>query len=299
MQFIIIDALLFITLWLFPPKVFANPNANDDTLANSNESTSKDLSFDIADKGFFRGGEWYFSWGYNKSYYSNSDININQSSLDNNFTVNNVQGHDEFGAPTCCTPDNIRIGRFFDGSKNWGIEFNADHTKFTSTDGQNAFVSGVNNGSLGTGYQTLTNNNFSYLLHNGLNHWMINLVYRKSLFGDLNESSSLVFIGKIGAGLSIVHPQNIINGYPNDVGDKNLINNLVGLDSGWWRIVGTSSGLEAGVRYTFYKPFYFELTDKQVFSNMSNVPVYNGHASQNLWQNEIIFSLGFTFDGTK
>lgn len=268
-------------------------------LASGTSDTKKNVNeLNLPDKGFFSGGEWYFSGGFNKSVYANSDINVSQPSLGNDFTVNNVKGHDEFPPKLCCMPDNMRIGRFFDGSKKLGMELSLDHTKFTSTIGQTAFVSGVNNGSLGVGNQQLNANNFYYRLHNGLNHLMVNLVYRTPIFGEINEQSSLVFIGRVGTGLAYVHPDITINGNDNYVGKKN-VSNLIGFDSGWWRIVGMSTGTEVGVRYSLYKQFYIELTDKLVFTNMHNVPVYQGKASQNLLQNQVILSVGYTFDGTK
>jgi hypothetical protein len=52
------------------------------------------------------------------------------------------------------------------------------------------------------------------------------------------------------------------------------------------------------MRYVFLKPYYVEWVNKQIFTNMSNIPVNQGSASQNLRSNEIIFSLGYTFNGT-
>lgn len=263
------------------------------------------LSPDIAKKGFFSSdAEWFFSLGFNKTYYATSDIKIDQPSLGNSFTVNNAQGHDEYRTPGLRSPDNIRIGRFVDDAKLWAIDLSLDHDKYTVTPNQTALVTGTNNcgttSSTGscTGYQVLNANYFTYLLHNGLNHLMVDLTYRAPLFGSINETSSLSFIGKLGTGLAIVHPFNVIDGNQNDVGQKTLAN-VMGFNSGWWRIVGSSSGLETGVRYVFNKPWYVELTDKSIFTYMRNIPVYSGTATQSLWSNEIILSLGYTLDGSK
>jgi hypothetical protein len=45
------------------------------------------------------------------------------------------------------------------------------------------------------------------------------------------------------------------------------------------------------------KPYYVEWINKQVFTSMSNIPVFQGSASQNLRSNELIFNLGYTFNG--
>lgn len=293
-----IRPLLFLLTLIISCQVLAQTETSNDLARGTSDSNQNSNALNIPEKGFFSGSEWYVSGGFHKSHYSNSDISVSQPSLGNNFTVNDVKGHDEFPPKLCCMPDNIRIGRFFDGSKKFGLELSLDHTKFTSTLGQTAFVSGVNNGSLGVGNQQLNANNFYYRLHNGLNHLMVNLVYRTPIFGEINEQSSLVFIGRVGTGLAYVHPDITISGNDNYVGKKS-INNLIGFDSGWWRIVGMSTGTEIGVRYSIYKQFYIELTDKIVFSNLYNIPVYQGKASQNLFQNQVILSAGFTFGGTK
>jgi hypothetical protein len=135
------------------------------------------------------------------------------------------------------------------------------------------------------------------MLHNGLNHLMVDLVYRRPITAAaVTDTSSLAFIGKVGAGIAYVHPYIDINGKSSNVGDKSF-NNIIGFNSGWWRIVGVSTSVEAGFRYVLSKPWYLELTDKTIFTSMSNIPVYQGTASQNLWSNEILFSVGYTFDG--
>jgi hypothetical protein len=265
------------------------PSSEDaTTIASSKDKDS------TSSKSFFNSDEWFFSWGYNKTHYSNSNINVSQPNLGNNFTVNGVQGHDEFTHLVCCSPDNLRLGRYLDDSKKLALDLSLDHTKFTSTVGQVAFVSGKNSG--GVGNQVLSSDYFSYMLHNGLNHIMVNLDYRKPLLGGMDETSSLSFIGKLGTGIAVVHPYSVIDGNEYVMGKKTLTDAL-GFNNGWWRIVGTSTGVELGLRYVFMKPFYLEWTNKQIFTNMSNVPVYQGSASQNLRSNEIIFSVGYSFGG--
>jgi len=253
---------------------------------------SPENTFFKSTREFFTQGEWYASWGYDKTHYHPSDVHVSQPSLNNDFVVHNMQGHDEFKSPVCCTPDNVRVGRFFDENKNWALDLSLDHTKFTSTLNQTALVTGTNAG--GVGLKTLSTSYFTYLLHNGLNHVMVSALYRKPLLGNLEEGSSLSLIAKVGTGLAIVHPEIDINGQPNSVGNKNLTN-LLGTNSGWWRIVGTSTGEELGFRYVPVKPLYLELTNKQIYTSMRNIPVYKGTASQNVRSNEMVMSVGYIF----
>jgi hypothetical protein len=254
------------------------------------------FSRDISKKGFFtKDAEWYFSLGVGKTFYANSDISVKQSSLGNDFTVHDVKGHDEWGDVNVLMPDIVRVGRFIDDDKMWAIELGLDHVKYSSTLGQTATVSGTH--PYTSNSVTLSSDKFSYMLHNGLNHLMVDLVYRRPITAAaVTDTSSLAFIGKVGAGIAYVHPYIDINGKSSNVGDKSL-SNLIGFNSGWWRIVGVSTSVEAGFRYVISKPWYLELTDKTIFTSMSNIPVYQGTASQNLWSNEIILSVGYTFDG--
>ena len=251
---------------------------------------------------FFTEGEWYISFGTNKEYFAPTDIHVSQPGLNSDFTVHNVHGHDEAGLSGFASGDlfgpqyNIRIGRFI--NKNWAIELSFDHTKYTSTSNQIANVSGTVSGVPVNGNQVLSDSYFRWLLHNGANHLMVNAVYREPLYGELNESLSLAFIGKVGVGIMVPHVDNTIMGKSNNVGQKTF-SNAIGIHNGWWQFGGVTTGLEAGLRFVVWKPVYIEVTDKVAYASMWNLPVYGGTANHSLWMNEVIFSIGYTFDGTK
>jgi hypothetical protein len=44
-----------------------------------------------------RSGELYFSWGYNQEWYTHSNVKINQPALGNDFTFEDISGHDHKG----------------------------------------------------------------------------------------------------------------------------------------------------------------------------------------------------------
>jgi len=285
-----------LSIFLFTPTVSSAQSAPMLNDASQPSYSLFKLSPDISNKGFFsKDAEWFFSLGFNKTYYATSNINVSQPSLGNNFTVNDVQAHDEYRTPGLRSPDNIRVGRFINDEKTWAVDLSLDHDKYTTTLGQTALVTGTNNGSLGLGNQQLNSSTFSYMLHNGLNHLMVDLMYRQALIGAVNEPSSLSFIGKIGTGPAIVHAYNQINGVQNDEGVKDF-SHVLGFNSGWWRIVGLSTGIETGVRYNFTKPLYVELTDKSIYTMVRNIPVNQGTATQNILSNEIILSIGYTMN---
>ncbi len=258
-------------------------------------------------KRFFTDGEWYFSWGYNTETWAPSDIHVSQPELGNDFTIHNVKGHDEPGWDTglfnkglFVPQTNMRIGRFIDDERTIAIELSLDHTKYTSTIGQTARVSGIINGAAVDSDRVLDENTFRYNLHNGANHLMVNIVKRVPLIGATNESLSLAAIGKAGVGLMLPHSDVVVFGKNNEaeVGPKNF-DNYFGTKHGWWQFDGWTTGIEAGLRFVVAKPVYLELTDKVAYSRLYDIPVYKGTASQSLWMNEIILSLGFTYDGSK
>jgi hypothetical protein len=253
---------------------------------------------------FFTDAEWYFSWGYNREFWSPSDIHVSQPSEGNDFTMHNVKGNDEPVNPLALFKGdffgpqyNIRIGRFINQDRTIAVELSIDHTKYATVPNQSVLVTGRINGVPVHRIQQLTPDFFSQQLHNGANHIMLNAVYRLPLIGKTNETLSLAGIFKGGAGIMLPHTSNTIMGNPNNVGSKTL-GNAIGFTNGWWQLNGWTAGVEIGVRFVIYKPFYLELTDKQAYSYLGNLPAYRGTVQQSLWMNEVILSLGFTYDGT-
>lgn len=252
---------------------------------------------------FFRDGEWYASWGYSKQYWSPTDIHVSQPSLGNDFTVHDVHGSDDFSFSDIFSitdlfgPQyNIRVGRFINDDRTIAVEFNFDHTKYNTNLGQTSQVTGQVSGVPTNAYYQLTNQFFSEELHNGANHVMVNGVYRYPLIGQTNESLSVAAIAKAGVGIMLPHTTDTITGYTNDVGGKTL-GNSIGLTNGWWQLNGWTTGVELGFRVVLFKPVYLELTDKETYARLSDLPAYLGTLQQSMWMNEIVLSIGFTYDG--
>ena len=69
--------------------------------------------------------ELYFSWGYNKEWYTNSNVSVSQPALGNSFTFTNVKGVDhpgweneQFFTKALSIPQyNYRLGYFIDRDK--------------------------------------------------------------------------------------------------------------------------------------------------------------------------------------
>src|ERR1700710_3118393 len=91
--------------------------------------------------------EFYFSWGYNKDWFSKSNITVDQPSLNSHYTFQSISGHDHPGwdegilSKGLTIPQyNYRIGIILNKEKGWGMEVNFDHTKFIFTDGEHAHI---------------------------------------------------------------------------------------------------------------------------------------------------------------
>lgn len=234
-----------------------------------------------------RKGEFYFSWGYNKDWYTHSNVHINQPSLGNNYTFVNIKGHDRPGwdehflSQQLTIPQyNYRIGYIFNKEKGLGFEINFDHTKFIFAD-QQAHIKGTRNSKpIDSVVNFNGNNGFYYFLNNGANFLLFNIVKRWHYYKTKNEKIKIDGFGKAGIGPVIPHVQNAFFGQPNDAD----------FQFGGWNI-----GLEYAIRGTFFKHIYLEFANKLDYASYSGLAIYKGKARQAFGCYEWILSLGTTF----
>ncbi len=240
-----------------------------------------------------RRGEFYFSWGYNAEWYTNSNVKISQPSLNNNYTFQNVTGHDHHGwdeglfTKALTIPQyNYRIGYFFNDKNDLGVEINFDHTKFILTNGQQAHIKGTLNGRQVDSSVNFSNvpGGFFYYLNNGANFLLFNIV--KRWHWHTNKSGTVKFdaIGKAGIGPLVPHVENMFFGQRN---------------TPHFQLGGWNTGVEGLVRSTFYKHVYLELCAKIDYARYSNLKIYEGTARQAFGTAEVILNLGYTFNTGK
>ncbi len=281
-----------------------NAGSNDSTSQQTaaQESSAADLPPIIKDD-----KNWYFSWGYSRQWYAPSDIHVTQPGQGNNFTVHQVKGSDlattipdgidstlnlNFFNPQ----ENIRIGKFTGPDKTFAIEFSLDHSKYNTDLGQTAYVSGTINNKPVSQNMVLDAQTFNYVYHNGLNHIMVNAVWLHHLYGPKQKPGDLELISRLGAGILLPHAENTILGNTNQLGPKWGLNSsccFAGND--WWQLRGWTVGVEVGTRYRITESIYLELTAKEAYGALRNVPVYQGTADQELWMTEAVFSAGYLF----
>jgi hypothetical protein len=254
-------------------------------------------------EGTLKGG-WYASWGYNVEHWAPSDITVSQPSLGNHFTVHDVKAVGEqrewqsnlMGAGLTVPPYQIRVGKYLDKDRKTAVELSLDHSKYTSVRGQKARVTGIIDNKPVDQVMTLDDKTFRYDLHNGANHLMVNVVRQLPLIGDPRKGLNVSAIAKAGVGVMLPHADNTVLGNTYDPGPKSL-GNALGVTRGWWQLDGWTTGAEVGLRLSPDDRFYMEVSDKIAYSKMTGVNVYQGTASQDLWMNQLSFSLGANIGG--
>jgi hypothetical protein len=239
-----------------------------------------------------RKGELYFSWGYNKEWYTNSNVKVNQAPLNNNYTLNSVRSKDHPGwdegllsIPLSIPQYNYRLGYFFNKKKGLAFEINFDHTKHLIRDGQNIRITGTLGGrQVDSTIQFSEGNGFYYYLNNGANFLLFNIVKRWNWQQSKSGNFKLDALCKAGIGPLVPHVQNSLFGKANDPG---------------FQIGGWNMGVEAALRATFHKHYFLEFSNKIDYARYSGLKVYQGTAKQAFGTYELILSLGFTIDAGK
>ena len=234
-----------------------------------------------------RKGEFYISWGYNKDWFTRSNVRVNQPDLGNNYVFNNILGHDHpgwddgiFNKAISIPQYNYRIGFFFNKVKGLGVEINFDHTKFIFED-QVARLSGTFAGkSADSSVNFNQANGFFYYLNNGANFLLFNIVKRWEILHLKNEKLKLDFLGKAGIGPVIPHVENSFFGQKNDP---------------HFQVGGWNIGVEAALRITAFRHLFLEYTNKFDYARYSGLRIYKGTARQAFGTYEMILNLGLTF----
>jgi hypothetical protein len=232
-------------------------------------------------------GTFYFSWGYNRAWYSKSDIHFKNSGSDNyDFTLYKLTAqdrksdYDNFLHKQLTIPQYVyRLGYFLNDKKNLGVEINFDHTKYVMDGGQTAHLKGTIRGVF-YDTDTIVGPGLVRFEHtDGANFMMLNVMKRQYLFKSANKKHWLSAIAKAGAG--IVIPRTDVYLFGVELNNK-------------FHVAGYVTGIEAVLRYDFFKYFYIAPSVKGVFANYTNVlTVGTGKANHHFWAFETIGTFGF------
>jgi hypothetical protein len=151
-------------------------------------------------------GSLYFSWGYNRDWYTRSDIRFKNTTTHNyDFVLENAHASDRptfkdfwrFSSLTIPQYD-MTLGYLFHDKHDLGLEISWNHLKYVVDDNQVLRLKGQINGRQ-IDKDTLVTNQFVHLQHtNGNNYLMVNLVKRKLLWE--RPHFALHAVGKVGLG---------------------------------------------------------------------------------------------------
>lgn len=198
----------------------------------------------------------YFQWGYNKEWYSRSNIHFKMSN-GNDFTIYKAKAHDKtnFNAIISSPIDitipqyNLRIGFYLNNAKTRGVEINFDHTKYVVTDDQKVRVKGVIDGKQVDNDTILDRNSFLHFEHtDGANFLHINYFQMNSLKKHRSKDRDVFSsIWKVGAGCNIPRTDFTWHG-------KRLNNKF--------HVAGYNVSAEGGARWNMSKNFFLEGTGK-------------------------------------
>jgi hypothetical protein len=230
-------------------------------------------------------GQLYFSWGYNKEWYTQSNIHVRQEALGNDYTFKNVIGKDKpgwneksiFKQPITIPQYSYRLGYWF--NDDWAFEINFDHTKFQVEQQQLLHVQGKMN-FLPVDTYLINRGNLLWQLNNGANFFLFNIVRRYQVPRMQYKNFNISLLMKAGIGFVYPHVENIIFGNSNDKG----------FQFGGWDI-----GVEAALRFTFFKYAYLEYCNKAVYARYTNLKIYEGRARQAFGCYEMIANIGVNF----
>lgn len=231
-------------------------------------------------------GHLYISWGYNKDWYSGSDLHFKSKSNDDfDFTVYNAKAHDRpnfnriFNSSISIPQFIYRVGYSFARHPNMGIEIGFDHAKYIMTRNTVLHVKG----KIHENYidkDTLVSPDFLRFEHtNGANFLMISYFQRRRILYNTSEKSELYAVLKPGAG--IVIPQSEVALFGTDQNNN-------------YHIAGYVFGLDLDLRYEFKKHLVIETGFKGVFANYLDVlSVADSKANHHFFCLEWLVSIGY------
>jgi hypothetical protein len=250
-------------------------------------------------------GTFYLLWGYNRDWYSKSDIHLYGSYPDSPQSPPEARGRKYdftlLGADAEDRPqfDQIadwdvtipqfyyRFGYIFHGENINGIEIGFDHLKYVMKADQTLRVQGqlydsATQSIITVDKEMLVTNQFVHFEHtNGANYLMISFVRGMPLLRTRSEMHTILCLVKPGAGIVIPRSDVTINGVRKD---------------NEFHIAGYVAGLEVSFRYIFAEHVFLETAAKGCYANYSNVLTTPGNGANHYFTSfEWLFSIGYQF----
>lgn len=249
-------------------------------------------------------GKLYVFWGWNRGWYSNSDIHFKGDNYD--FTLKDVEAKDRqspfsfglyFKPSTITIPQtNFRVGYFINDK--YDISFAVDHMKYVMVQNQQTEITGdINDGTAFDGTYTneeimLTQNFLIFEHTDGLNYLNVEITRNDNVLKFLNVTMNpdkfqldLLF----GAGIGGLLPKSNVTLWNNQRHDD-------------FHLAGYGIGVKTGLNATFFKHFFIRSEYKAGFIHMPDIrtsPDPSDKASQHFTFTQLNFNIGVAFKFNK
>lgn len=216
-------------------------------------------------------GTLFFYWGYNRSYYTKSDIRFVGQDYD--FKLKNVVAYDRpdafrpslyFNPATVTVPQyNMRLGYYF--RDKWAISFGVDHFKYVMADGNNVLLDGFIGQDVDTNWSgnytdkpvTTDIDQFHYENTNGCNFLRFELTRSFNLY-ELGQNRQLVLTAHLGASTGAALTFNDLNfGQVHTLATPSLS--------------GYGFSINGGLRLEFFKHFFVQMNSGLGFIHLLHV----------------------------
>jgi hypothetical protein len=233
-------------------------------------------------------------WGWNRAWYTNSDIRFNGPGYD--FSLSKVSAHDrqtDFSYENYFKPDRITIPQTnaqigYCIQDNLAVVLSLDHMKYVMDQAQVAKISGkiddpIYNGMIKDDNIDLTNSKFLTFEHtDGLNYINLGLVKYCDLINQKNLGLSLGY----GGGAGVLLPKTNARLFGFDRSDR-------------FHLAGFGLDVRTSLNLVLYKHILAKVEAKYGYINMPDVRTrlhgYSDSASHDFAFGQINFGIGYIF----
>lgn len=240
-------------------------------------------------------GQFYFTWGYNRDWYSSSTIHFYNTNPDPtksyDFTLYDAKAHDKPDMENYWKPDRLTIPQYdmtigyqFNNKNDLGVEVSWNHLKYVVTDWQVVHIKGQIHGNPIDKVAPL-NPDTVHLQHtNGNNYLLLNLTKKQDLL--IHKYFQISAIGKAGVGPMISYTISTI------LGDNDL---------GYFHYHGWVAAVGVGVRVSFLRNFFIQSDMQGAYANYTDTVLgknHDGRATHSFyslqwtWEGGVIFPIG-------
>ena len=239
----------------------------------------------------YKKGKFFAFWGWNRSYYTNSDIHFKGE--DYNFTIHQAKAHDKLSAVNyhnylqlnriTIPQTNFKIGYFF--KDNMAISIGVDHMKYVMDQGQTVRVTGTVRpefeNQIHDGQIKLTDDFLKFEHTDGLNYINAEFEY----FHNFYKYQNLKINGLVGAGAGFLLPKT-----------NTTLMSMERHDN--FHLAGFGLNGKVGVDVLLWDLFFLRCEGKEGYINMPSIRTTKSSkdkASQHFWFAEVNFLFGFAW----